>query len=333
LTHTLLHTEDLTTGYTLSRKDIRVVSGHLNLSLCSGELVCLIGPNGAGKSTLMQTLAGMVKPLKGDVFLGDQNVDRMTSAALAKALSIVLTERPDVGLLTGRGLVALGRHPYTDWSGTLSAHDHAMVDWALHAVSAEAFADKPVAQLSDGQRQKVMIGRALAQEGGVILLDEPTAFLDLPRRVEMMRLLKTLARVTERAVLLSTHDLDLALRTADRIWLISQEGAVTVGAPEDLVLSGAFARVFAAEGVTFDSQSGSFDIAGENHGTVQVTGEGLALIWTRRALQREGYTPTSDIVDIRVEIDALEEGWTWRLWRQGEKVSEYSTLEALMKAL
>jgi iron complex transport system ATP-binding protein len=333
LTHVLLHTKDLSTGYTLSRKDLRVVSEHLNLSLRSGEMVCLIGPNGAGKSTLMQTLAGMIKPLKGDVFLGDQNVHRMTPARLAKALSIVLTERPDVGLLTGRGLVALGRHPYTDWSGSLSPHDHAMVEWVLHAVGAETFADKPVVQLSDGQRQKVMIGRALAQEGDVILLDEPTAFLDLPRRVEMMRLLKTLARETERAVLLSTHDLDLALRTADRIWLISQEGAVTLGAPEDLVLSGAFARVFAAEGVTFDSQSGSFDIAGENLGTVQVTGEGLALTWTRRALQREGYTSTSDIVDIRVEIESVDGGWSWRLWRQGEKVGEYSTLEALLQNL
>jgi iron complex transport system ATP-binding protein len=108
---------------------------------------------------------------------------------------------------------------------------------------------------------------------------------------------------------------------------------VTLGAPEDLVLSGAFARVFAAEGVTFDSQSGSFDIAGENLGTVQVTGEGLALTWTRRALQREGYTSTSDIVDIRVEIESVDGGWSWRLWRQGEKVGEYSTLEALLQNL
>jgi iron complex transport system ATP-binding protein len=306
----LLQTDHLTTGYRIPRQPPRVVSEGLTLVLHAGELVCLIGPNGAGKSTLMQTLAGMLKPLAGSVMLNGQDLHTLSPTTLAKQVSIVLTERPNTGLLTGRGLVALGRHPHTDWTGQLAPHDQTMIAWAMDATGTAEFAERLVSELSDGQRQKVMIARALAQQPQVMLLDEPTAFLDLPRRVEVMRLLKTLAHETGCAVLLSNHDLDLALRTADQLWLMSSS-EVMVGAPEDLVLNGSFERVFAGEGISFDRQTGTFDLSTEAHGTVHFMGdESLVSTWTRRALERAGYSlvSQSDAQTPRIESDAG--GWT-----------------------
>lgn len=296
---TVLETQALTIGYP---QDI-VIAADLSLALEAGEIVCLVGPNGAGKSTLMRTLAGMQPPLRGGVLLDGAETHRLPPRQLAKHLSVVLTARPDVGLLTGYDVVALGRHPYTNWLGRLSAHDWAMVEWAVQAVSAEVIAAQPFRELSDGQRQKILIARALAQEPTVMLLDEPTAFLDLPRRVEVMQLLKQVAQQTQRAVLLSTHDLDLALHTADRVWLMSG-GAVQVGAPEDLILDGTFEAAFKREGVQFDSHTGNFHIPTTRRRTLGVSGEGLPYRWTKHALERAGYTvePAPDAAaDVRIE--------------------------------
>lgn len=285
----ILETKNLAIGYTTPRKPPFIVAENIELRLHAGEIVCLIGPNGAGKSTLIRTLAGMQKPLHGKVDLLGDDIHQLTANELAQRVSVVLTEHPDVGLLTGYALVALGRHPYTDWTGKLAAHDEEVVRWAVDAVDAAGFAARAVGELSDGQRQKIMIARALAQEPALMILDEPTAFLDLPRRVETMRLLKNLTRTTNRTILLSTHDLDLALRTADRIWLLAQGGALHVGAPEDLVLSGTFEAAFRSEGVTFDVQTGSFQINQQQTGDVILIGDGIPFIWTRRALEREGF--------------------------------------------
>ncbi|MGB1285485.1 MAG: ABC transporter ATP-binding protein, partial [Aggregatilineales bacterium] len=247
---TALITDKLAIGYRTKRRPDSVIAENLALHLYHGQLVCLLGANGCGKSTLMRTLAGMQPPLSGRVILSDDDLQALSIADRATRLSIVLTERPNLGLMNGYALVALGRHPHTDWMGNLSDHDKSVVQWAVDAVDARDIADAPVIELSDGQRQKLMIARALAQESDVILLDEPTAYLDLPRRVEMMRLLKHLAAETNRAILLSTHDLDLALRSADKLWLMS-DGVIRMGTPEDLILSGAFEATFQSEGVTF----------------------------------------------------------------------------------
>ena len=269
--HTL-QTHDLSIGYT--GRPARILAAQLDLTLRAGELVCLIGPNGAGKSTLMRTLAGMQPPLHGSVaLLGDDLAD-LPAREVARRLSVVLTERVNPGLLTAYTLVALGRHPYTDWSGRLTQQDDASVRAAIAAVGAQNLADRQVGELSDGERQKIMIARALAQEPAVLLLDEPTAFLDLPRRVEIMQLLRNLARDQQRAILLSTHDLDLALRTADRIWLLPGDGSLHTGAPEDLVLSGAFAAAFRAEGVAFDPQTGAFRGSEHTQARVSLSGRG-----------------------------------------------------------
>jgi iron complex transport system ATP-binding protein len=307
----VLQTENLTIGY-----PARTVAENLNLSLHEGELVCLIGPNGAGKSTLMRTLAGMQPPLEGVARLGGDVVHTLAAVELAKRLSIVLTERVNVGQLTAYGLVALGRHPYTDWSGRLSKDDESVVRWAIEAVGAKALAHRYLDELSDGERQKIMIARALAQEPQVMILDEPTAFLDLPRRVEIMQLLRRLTRDHQQAVLLSTHDLDLALRTADTIWLMSSDGGMRVGAPEDLVLNGAFERVFQSEGVYFDSGSGTFQINTLKKWMIAVSGEGVRAQWTRRALERVGYGVTEKGA-VCVEVKSDE----WLVMDAGQSIS------------
>ncbi|MCS6835295.1 MAG: ABC transporter ATP-binding protein [Anaerolineae bacterium] len=290
----VLETQDLAIGYAASRRPRIVVAQGLNLRLEAGRLVCLLGANGVGKSTLMRTIAAVQKPLAGRVLLAGRDTARLKPRQLASYLSVVLTERPNIGLLNGYALVALGRHPHTDWTGRLSRHDEAVIRWAVEAVGACDVAERPVMELSDGQRQKLMIARALAQEAPLILLDEPTAFLDLPRRAEIMRLLRHLASQTGRAILLSTHDLDLALRSADTLWLMAA-GQVCVGAPEDLVISRAFEDAFRSEGVVFDRTTGTFSVQAERRGTAVVHGQGIVHTWTRRALQRSGFALLDEV--------------------------------------
>lgn len=305
-----LQAQDLTIGYAATRQSDVVVANEINLTVTCGELVGLLGPNGAGKSTLLRTLAGMQKPLAGQVMLSGDDAHTIQAKELAKRLSVVLTDRPNVGLMNGYALVALGRHPYTDWMGQLSSYDEAMIRWAVDAVGARDIADKPVIELSDGQRQKLMIARALAQESGVILLDEPTAYLDLPRRVETMQLLKHLAHETNRAILLSTHDLDLALRTADTLWLMAG-GEIRIGTPEDLVLNDAFEATFHSEGVSFDKHTGTFSINAPQQTAVNVEGSGIPYIWTCRALERNQFViaETSTPIQIRIQQQAGETQW------------------------
>lgn len=284
----------LSIGYHGARRSQTVVGTDLNLDLNHGEVVCLVGPNGAGKSTLLRTLTGLQPALAGRVEVDGMDIHELGIKLRARRIGVVLTERVNVGILPVFDLVALGRHPHTDWAGRCGPEDVEVIEWALSAVGAVDLRTRSFNELSDGERQKVMIARALAQEPTIIVLDEPTAFLDLPRRVEIIGLLKKLSRTTDRAILMSTHDLDLAIRAADRMWLMSSEGVVHVGAPEDLVLRGALETVFAGEGVVFDREHGSFHLSAETQGYVELIGSGQAADWTARALRREGYDVTDD---------------------------------------
>jgi iron complex transport system ATP-binding protein len=324
---TILQTDDLAIGY--SGRLPRVVAEALSVSLRAGELVCLIGPNGAGKSTLIRTLAGMQKPLHGQVRLLGEDVHKQPANQLAQKLSVVLTERINPGLLTAETLVGLGRHPYTDWSGRLTAADAAIVQRAIEAVGAGALGQRQMGELSDGERQKIMIARALAQQPALMILDEPTAFLDLPRRVEVMQLLRKLAYDDQRTILLSTHDLDLALRSADRIWLMASDGTLQVGAPEDLVLSGAFETAFRAEGVTFDPTTGAFRVNAGTNGSIMVVGDGLPALWTRRALERAGFTVASHGTALAC-VEVSDGHWTLS---HGSEVEAFPSLYALVEAV
>jgi len=285
----MLTTRALTIGYRRPKHPPYIVAQDMDLTLRAGEFVGLLGPNGAGKSTLIRTLSGMQAPLAGTVLLGGEPLATLSARALAQRMSLVLTQRVAVGMMPVAALVGLGRHPYTDWAGRLRREDEAAIARAIADVGIEPLAHRPVCELSDGERQKVMIARALAQEPQVMILDEATAFLDLPRRVELMHLLRRLAHESGRAILLSTHDLDLALRCADRLWLLPPGGPLRDGVPEDLVLSDAFAETFADAGVQFDKGSGAFTLEGARHGTVALCGDGVPAMWTYRALERAGY--------------------------------------------
>lgn len=328
----VLTTQDLGIGYEQRKRasatPLFIASG-LNLTLRAGELVCLLGPNGVGKSTLMRTLAGMQPPLAGQVLLGDMDISVLRPRDLAQHLSVVLTERVDVGNLSVYALVALGRHPHTDWLGRLTPDDEAVVRWAIEAVGAASLAHRPIHELSDGERQRVMLARALAQEPAVLLLDEPTAFLDLPRRVELMRLLRHLAQTTGQALLLSTHDLDLALRSADVLWLMTPGGTLHVGAPEDLVLNGAFAAAFHNDGVSFDAATGAFQMTAPMREAVHLSGEGLPVIWTRRALERAGFwvVDAAEAAALQIDVVPDHDQTCWCVRRNGTMHTHTSVYE------
>lgn len=331
----VLRADQLTVGYA-NRRSTRPVVRDFSVSLRAGEFVCLIGPNGAGKSTLLRTLTGMQRPLSGAVFLQGEELERLPLPERARKLSVVLTERFEAGNLSVGALVSLGRHPYTDWSGRLTAHDEAVVRKAMAVTGVTAMANRPVSELSDGERQRVMIARALAQEPILIVLDEPTAYLDLPRRVEIMRILASLAHQSGKAVLLSTHDLDLALRTADRIWLLA-EGHVRDGSPESLILSGAFEDAFRNEGLRFDRTTGAFDLQFMRRGRVQLRGQGIAAIWTAHALERAGYevvqsATAGSSADFHVEVSENTEQTIWRI-EHGAQTAEFQSLEAFIQAI
>ena len=334
MSNSILKTHNLTIGYKTSQKTIRNVASNICVSLQTGELVCLLGPNGAGKSTLLRTLAGMQPPIAGEVKLLEDDIYKLPPQELAKRLSLVLTEKIDVGMLSAYALVSMGRYPYTDWWGKLSSEDEEIINWAIKSVGAVNLAQRNVSELSDGERQKIMIARALAQSPMVMLLDEPTAFLDLPRRVEIMQLLRQLARDTNQAILLSTHDLDLALRLADKIWLLGNNGILHVGAPEDLILSGAFADTFRSEGVEFNIFSGEFNLNIPYKGEVKLIGEGVAAIWTIRALERVGFTVLQGgkSAQITVEVISSPQEVFWKV-RKYKAVSTHYSLYEVIKFL
>jgi iron complex transport system ATP-binding protein len=303
-----LSAEQLSIGYHHGA-DTTVISQALDCSLRGGEFVCLLGPNGAGKSTLIRTLAGMQPPLAGKLKLSGKDLGSIAPRERARAVSVVLTETMPTGMMDAYSLVSLGRHPYSGWFGGLTAQDHERIEWALNAVGAMPLANRQVAELSDGERQKVSIARALAQEAKLMLLDEPTAFLDLPRRVELMSILRSLAQRENLALLLSTHDLDLALRFADRLWLMTPDGSLIQGAPEALALNGEFAKVFASENLDWDAAAGSFRTHPVACLKVKLEGEGMDYIWTQRALERLGFGIVSEDGSTAFSLKVSKDKW------------------------
>ncbi|HWT43617.1 MAG TPA: ABC transporter ATP-binding protein [Sphingopyxis sp.] len=297
---TILSTNDLAIGY-----PGRLVAEHLALDLNPGDVVVLVGPNGTGKTTLLRTLAGLLAPLAGSIALNGDPLARLSAREKAQRLGVVLTERPQTGYLTGFELAAAGRYPHTGWQGRLTESDVAIVDEALALVGATPFRDRPVASLSDGERQRVMVARALAQQPRLLLLDEVTSFLDVPRRVAFFALLGELAAQRGYAIVISTHELELALRCANRLWLYDGTKLLD-GAPEDLILSGDFTRIFAADGVSFDEDAGHFELRRPASRRVALEGAGARAAWTRRALERSGFA-VDPAASICVSVDAT--GW------------------------
>lgn len=296
----ILTTQHLSIGY--SKKGIaQVIQSSLDLELRAGELVCLIGPNGTGKSTLLRTLSGLQMSLGGDVLIDGKPLHKISTQEKALLIALVLTDRVDVENATVRDIVALGRHPYSAWWGSLNGEDEQLISQVLEMVHLGDKAHCLLTELSDGERQRAMIAKAFAQDTPIVLLDEPTAHLDLPNRVEIMLLLHRLAHTTNKAILLSTHELDLALQAADKIWLISKESGVESGVPEDLVFNGSFNRVFESRAFYFNASNGNFSMNYPLIKKVGVTGDKTRMYWTLRALARGGYMVVED-APVRVVV-------------------------------
>jgi len=267
-----------------------VVHKQLDLSLCKGEVTCLLGLNGAGKSTLLRTLCGFQPPLGGEILLEGKALSRFSQRDFALKVGIILTERTNAGGLSVYELVSLGRHPYTGFFGHLNKQDHTVVRQAIEAVGMNHKAHNYVSELSDGERQKAMIAKVLAQECPIVMLDEPTAFLDVSSRIETMILLRDLARSQGKTILLSTHDLELAIEMADRLWLQHKDKPMQEGTPEDLILSGKLGHFFEKGKIHFNTYTGKLRTLPQGE-LIQVKGDRLTLHWMYNALTRKGFRP------------------------------------------
>ncbi|MFI6756642.1 ABC transporter ATP-binding protein [Rhodococcus coprophilus] len=268
-TTTGIELRDVTIGYArrraLRQRRVTAIATGLDAVARRGELTALVGPNGAGKSTLLRTLCGLQPVLHGQVLIDGDDLSSVRPSDLATRISVVLTERIDPGLLTVRELVALGRTPHLPASARLSPEDRAVVDWALDAVGATHLAARQFTELSDGQRQRSLTARALAQQPSLLVLDEPTSFLDVPSRVELVDVLGRLAREQNLAVIMSTHELELALRVSDRMWLLDADRTLTCDTPAALAESGRIGAAFDRGRMRFDPRTLVFDLAGRDH--------------------------------------------------------------------
>jgi iron complex transport system ATP-binding protein len=298
----LLSEKDLTVGYADGNNQ-NILFENLDIDLRAGELVCFMGPNGIGKSTLIRTLAG----LQPRIDLTPNPLSRGEGASPAK-LSVVLTDRISAVNMTVQELVTYGRYPYLDWNIKLNSQDVTMIERAIELTHIQYLVGKKLYELSDGQLQMAMIARALAQNTPVILLDEPTAHLDLNNRVEIMNLLRKLSRTEGKAILVATHELDLALQTADLVWLAGRNKKIITGIPEDLVLNGSFDELFQFKG--FDLKTGKVFHENFRNISVSLSGEGHEYLWTKNALERNGYEVT-ETGTTKIKIEKSVESLLW----------------------
>lgn len=295
--------DHLTIGYPGKHGD-HIVARDICAEIRRGELTCLLGSNGVGKSTLLRTLSAFQPKLSGRILIGDCEISSYKPKQLAREIGVVLTEKPDVLNMTVLDMVLMGRSPYTGFWGGCTDDDRQLAHEAISQVGISHLTSRRVNTLSDGERQKVMIAKALAQQTPIIFLDEPTAFLDFPSKIEMIRLLHRISREAGKTIFLSTHDLELALQLADTVWLMDRERGVCIGSPEDLAIDGTLPAFFAGRGILFDQTTGLFRVDQELTSAVRMMGlSGFRRAMAEKALRRNGIRPdTADIADRTVEV-------------------------------
>lgn len=286
-----IETRNLSIGYTLGGGKRKIVHNSLDLKLYRGAVTCLLGLNGAGKSTLLRTICGFQKSLGGEIIVEGKPLSSFSQSELSLTIGVVLTEKTNAGGISVYELVSLGRHPYTNYFGRLKKEDHRIILSSLEAVGIDHKASCFVSELSDGERQKAMIAKVLAQQCKIVVLDEPTAFLDVTSRIETMALLRKLAREQGKTVLLSTHDLELAIQMGDCLWLQQQGARMAVGAPEDLILSGVIGKFFDRGGISFDPTTGRLNANPANR-PIGIEGDFITSYWVGNALIRNGFRPS-----------------------------------------
>jgi len=288
----------------------------VNLSVLQGEMVALIGRNGTGKSTLLKSMIGLIPLLGGTCFLDNIPLHSQDPVKRAKKVSYVSSQLSQLPSISVSELVALGRMPHTGWMGRMNTEDKRMVEQALNEVRMDSLMDRKLDHLSDGERQRAMIARAFVQNTPLMVLDEPTAFLDIPNKYELIRLL-TRFRNGGKTSVYSTHDLETAMMCADKLWMIHKDRMLE-GAPEDLGIGGIFNHLFDATGITFDEDARRFKYTVTPKGSIKLTGESdNAFKWTRSALERLGFVMEED-ADTFIKVNALESKFEWIITRNGQ---------------
>ena len=303
----ILSLEALKIGYISGRRK-RELLPPVSANAKKGELVAILGRNGIGKSTLLRTIMGLQPALGGRIIIDGRDSARYSRLELARKAGYISTEIVRASNMKVRDLVAIGRFPHTGWTGGNDPEGEAAIASAMERTGMTSFRNRYVSELSDGERQRAMIARALAQETDILIMDEPTAFLDISGRFEMIHLMSRFAR-EGRTIIFSTHDFNIALNQADKIWLIL-DTALVEGSPEDLVLSGAFNSLFDPGIVSFNHNDGTFSLRPEKRGKLFVRGEGLIRDWTIKALARAGYT-VSDNYSVPYLITPVKEAGKW----------------------
>lgn len=323
----MIQLENISIGYRPGKPLAREV----NLAARQGELVALAGRNGTGKSTLLRSMLGLVPLLEGRCLYNGKPLAAMDPLSRARTISYVSSRLDTRTSLTARELVSLGRMPYTGWSGRPGSQDREHVERALDEVHMRHLAERGVETLSDGERQRIMIARAVAQDTPVMVLDEPAAFLDIPNKFELVRILSDY-RDRGKIIIYSTHDLETAMMSADKFWVLEQ-GGIREGSPEDLGMQGVFDRMFASPDLRFELESGRFRHRKPSKGQVLLTGdEGAVFYWTRHALERIGYAVTRKEAGIRVRIETTTRATAWEV-DTGSGAEKMDSLYLLARSL
>ena len=319
--------KDLCIGYRTGKKE-KIVHKHLNFELQTGELTCLLGANGAGKSTLLRTLSASQASLGGELLVLDKPLNEYTEKERSRTIGVVLTDKTFAGGLSVYELIALGRQPHTGFFGRLNKDDRRIIEEAMENVGIAHKAKSYTAELSDGERQKVMIAKALVQECPLILLDEPTAFLDVVSRIEIMHLLHRLASEQQKAILLSTHDIEQALVLSDRLWLLSREKGLLSGVTEDIILSHQMENLIPHKNIRFDYNYGVYypTICGKREVYIECENQTL-LHWTTNALNRHGYQCVTYGCDTKLTVLSPTEIH----WTENNETRIYNSFEELLK--
>jgi len=276
--------ENLDVGY-----EKKVVVEQVDVCGIKGQLICLLGPNGAGKTTILRTLAGLLAPVKGAVQINGDDIRDMKKADLAKKLAVVLTEQVSLGLLTVYEIASMGRYPHTNFMGKLTQEDKEIVDKSLRAVNAVHLQDRYYSELSDGEKQKIMIVRALVQQPELIVLDEPTSHLDIKHKIEVIRILHKLCMEKGITVIVSLHDIDLAIKGCQTILLIQNGKIAAQGTPEEIIKEGTIQKLYDIEGAQYNELLGSLEFTNSQNPEIFVTGGNGTGIGVYRAISRAGY--------------------------------------------
>lgn len=284
----ILSLNSLKIGY-VSGRNRNMLLPPLNASANKGELIAVIGRNGIGKSTLLRTMTGLQQSLGGEINYAGRNIRDYSRTDLAQKIGYISTEILKVTNMSVYDLVALGRFPHTNWFGKIGLKDHEIIMDAIEKTSMSAFCNRFVSELSDGERQKAMIARMLAQDTGIMVMDEPTAFLDIGSKYEILHLMHQLSQQSDKTIIFSTHDLHMALSQSDKIWLIL-DNQLREGAPEDLMIDGAFDHLFESSSVQFNSETGTFSFREEERGSMFIEGDGIVRHWTEEAVIRAGFS-------------------------------------------